>query len=123
MFDWQTEETIQEPLGWDEPEPLPERARTSSLRQRWPLLVLIGVLALTAGFVIWRQAERRVAQATQAAEAEVIGSVNLVYRAVENRDEELFRSLLSGRNLGWTQATLDLFERDLVFDRRQLGMV
>lgn len=121
MFDWQTEETIREPVGWDEP--LPEPMRPPTRRPRWRTLAAIGLLTLIAGLMIWWQVGQRVAEATRVIEAEVIGSVNLVYRAVENGDEELFRSLLSGRSLGWTQATLDLFERDLVFDRRQLGMV
>ncbi len=121
MFDWQTEETIKEPVGWDEP--LSEVVRPSGWRPRWRLIAAIGLLALITGLVLWWQVRQRVAEATRTTQAEVIGSVNLVHRAVENRDEELFRSLLSGRNLGWTETALDLFERDLVFDRRQLGMV
>jgi hypothetical protein len=120
-FDWQTDETETDQALWDEP--APETPRPAGAGRRWSLLAAIGILVIVLALVVWRQVDRRVEQATQKVQSDVVGSVNLVHRAVESADEELFRSLLSGRSIRWTRATLGLFERDLLFDRRQLGMV
>jgi hypothetical protein len=83
-FDWQAEETVKEPVGWDEPSPEP--ARPSTLRRHWGLLVAIAVLAIIVGFVVWRQIDRRVDETTLAVQADVVRSVNLDHRAVQNGD-------------------------------------
>lgn len=126
-FDWQTEEEAEKAwAGWDEPSqppPQPDKGFDFSyLRRHWRLIVVVGVLSIIVGVVVWRQVSQRAEAALQIIQADVVSSYNLTHTAAQNGDEELFRSLLSGRNTGWTQANLFLFQHNQLFDRTSLGL-
>ena len=122
-FDWQTEEDDrrrQESL-WDDtpdsPGEQPER------RRPWRMIGLIAALILVAGAVIWWRVDKRIDATLEAFRTDIIASHNLVQRAVAEGDEEIFRSVLSGRMPAWTAAELEVFSQQLVYDRTPLGLI
>jgi hypothetical protein len=126
-FDWQTEEDAEKAwAAWDEPPQQPpqpdKRFNLGNLSRRWRLLAIVGLLTIIVGVFVWREISQRAEEAMQVIQADVVSSFNLTHTAAQNGDEELFRSLLSGRDVGWTQANLYLFERDQLFDRIPLGL-
>ncbi len=114
-FHWQTDD---EP-GWnDSPPPTPAPTRFRS----WPLVLLfIGVLAL-GGYSIYQQISERVETVSANMRAEVLGSHRLLQRALDERDEEIFLELLSGRVPAWLAAQRQLFLQDGLVDRQALGL-
>lgn len=115
-FEWQTEEEV----AWDELPPLPPEKPPQ--QRRWGIIGgLLGLLLLT-GFVIYRQVQQRVETATQAVQADVLSSYQLVQRAEREQDEELFTSLLSGRNMAWATATTTLFKQEMLLNRAPFGL-
>ncbi|MCB8928074.1 MAG: WD40 repeat domain-containing protein [Ardenticatenaceae bacterium] len=116
-FEWQTEEDSR----WDEdvapPEP-PKRAR-----RRWSWWLLLGVVLVgTAVFLAYRQLNQRVETATENVEADLLASYAVLQRAAQSRDENLFGSLISGRDDEWSQAQRDLLNAGLLFDRSGFGL-
>lgn len=121
-FDWQTEEDNRrrpESL-WDDSSGSP--AGPSARRRPWRMIGLISVLVLIVGSVVWWRVDKYIDATLQANRNDVIASHNLLQRAVADSDEEIFRSVLSGRMPAWTDAELDVFYRQLVFDRGPLGL-
>ncbi|MDX1689304.1 MAG: hypothetical protein R3248_15080 [Candidatus Promineifilaceae bacterium] len=107
-FDWQTEEPADERQKKDAPRP----ARLA--RRRLPLLLiglLTGVLALAAGFLLWRRAERRMQTTQERLEADVRSAYRLALEALQNRDRERLRSLLPPGDEAWEAAQLALLEQ------------
>lgn len=126
-FDWQTEEEAEKAwAGWDDPpppsSPINKGPNFQSLRRYWRVIAVVGVLGIAVGLVVWRQVSRRAEATMQAIRADVVSSYNLTHTAAESGDEELFRSLLSGRDSGWTQANLFLFQQKQLFDHPQMGL-
>jgi len=122
-FDWQTEEDNRrrsESLWDNAPDPPGEQP---SRRPPWRMISLIAVLVLIVGAVIWWRVDEYIDATLQANRTDVISSHNLVQRAVAEGDEEVFRSVLSGRMPAWTAAELDVFYQQLVFDRTPLGLI
>lgn len=116
-FEWQTDEDYR----WDEEPASPEPAKPK--RPRWPWLVLLGVfLAGTAVFLIFSQLNQRVETATDDVEADLAASYAVLQRAAQNQDENLFNSLLSGRDPEWSQAQRELLNVGLLFDRVGFGL-
>lgn len=126
-FDWQTEDEAEKAwAGWDDPQqptpPPPKGFNIRSLGRYWRLIAVVSTLSIIAGLVIWRQVSQRAEATMQAIRADVVSSYNLTHTAAASGDEELFRSLLSGRDSGWTQANLFLFQQNQLFDRPQMGL-
>lgn len=122
-FDWQTDEDErrkQEYL-WDESESAADEL-PSGLRRNWRALVAVLVLMVIAGAIIWWRVDRRVDATLQSVRTDVIASHNLVQRAVADDDEEIFRSVLSGRMPAWTAGEVKLFREQLFFDRTPFGL-
>jgi len=127
-FDWQTEQDAEKALAaWDVPaQPPPQqdkRFNFGKFGRHWRLITVVAVLSIVVGAVVWRQVSQRAEAAMQVIQADVVSSYNLTHTAAENGDEELFRSLLSGRDTSWTQANLFLFQRNQLFDRTSLGLL
>ncbi|HRO89457.1 MAG TPA: hypothetical protein PLC06_03065, partial [Promineifilum sp.] len=121
-FDWQTEEDNRrrpESL-WDDSSGSP--AGPPARRRPWRMIGLIATLVLIVGSVVWWRVDKYIDATLQANRNDVIASHNLLQRAVADSDEEVFRSVLSGRMPAWTDAELDVFYRQLVFDRGPLGL-
>ncbi|MEZ4590255.1 MAG: hypothetical protein R3D55_03830 [Chloroflexota bacterium] len=115
-FEWQTDEEYE----WEQTSPEPEPPRR---RRRWPWLLLVAVVvAGTAVFLIYRQLNQRVDAATEETEAELLASYAVWQRAVQNQDENLFGSLLSGRDAEWVAAQRALLQSGMVFDRSGFGL-
>jgi hypothetical protein len=111
-FNWQTEDDF----NWDQLPPEAEERPSGSTR-RWPMLLLVLVLVTAAGGVLYRQVQQRAAENTAAMRADIISSHNLLQFADDERDEELFLSLLSGRDSDWVAAQQALFKNGLLRDR------
>jgi hypothetical protein len=122
-FDWQTEDELrakQQTIWDDGPEETPP-ARPSR-RIPWRLLAVITVLLAGVGLTVWWRVQVRIDATLQALRNDVASSYNLVQLAVLERDEELFRSVLSGRDPIWTDSQLQLFNAGLLIDRTPLGL-
>ncbi len=122
-FDWQTEEDERRPSHlWDEPsEHRPDKP--AGRKPPWRLIAVVAVLAALVGGVVWWRIDRQIEETLQAFRTDVIASHNLVQRAVVEEDEEIFRSVLSGRNPAWTTGAIEVFQSRLFIDRSPLGLV
>ncbi len=121
-FDWQTEdESNRDQSGWDVP-PEPAPPPPTGWKARWRLIAAFVVLAAAAGGLVWWRVDQQIDANLQAIRNDVASSYNLLQSAAANGDEELFRSVLSGRDATWTTAALALFNDGLLTDRRQLGL-
>jgi hypothetical protein len=122
-FDWQTEEDERRSQQniWDEPIE-PGDGRMSRRRPPWRLIAVIAVLVATIGGIIWWRVDQRIEATLEAFRTDVIASHNLVQRAVVEGDEEIFRSVLSGRVPTWTAAEMEVFKQEMIFDRTPLGL-
>ncbi|MCA9917023.1 MAG: hypothetical protein KC445_03680 [Anaerolineales bacterium] len=115
-FEWQTDEEYE----WEQTSPEPEPPRR---RRRWPWWLLLGVVLVgTAVFLIYRQLNQRIDVATDEIEADLTASYEVWQRAVQNRDENLFNSLLSGRDPEWLVAQRELLHSGMVFNRSGFGL-
>ena len=122
-FDWQTEEDerrAQENIWGDEPHS--PGNRPPRRRLPWRLMAVVGVLIALVGGLIWWRVDKQVEATLAAFRTDVIASHNLVQRAVAENDEEIFRSVLSGRVPAWTAAEMKVFDEQLLFDRSPLGL-
>lgn len=123
-FDWQTEEDdrrMQASL-WDLP-PETQGDEKSRRRPPWRLIGLVAALVIMVGAIIWWRVDRRIDATVQAFRSDVIASHNLMQRAVAESDEEVFRSVLSGRMPAWTAGELEVFAAQLVYDRSPFGLI
>lgn len=121
-FDWQTEDELRtkQQAAWDDgPEETPPPPKR---RVPWRLLAVIAVLLAAVGLTVWWRVQVRVDATLQALRNDVASSYNLVQLAAVEQDEELFRSVLSGRDPGWTDSQLELFNAGLLIDRAPLGL-
>jgi len=117
-FDWQAEDDV----VWEDLPADKEVHQTSRKRRRWPILLLIILLLAGATAVILRQVNRRVETNSEAMRADILSSRNLLQIAQAEQDEELFFSILSGRDSDWTAAQQDLFQAGLLQDRTPFGL-
>ncbi len=116
-FEWQTEEDHR----WEE-EPAPPKPPRRG-RRRWPWLVLATVLVVsTAVFLLYRQINQRVEAATDDIEADLVASYAVLQQAAQNKDENLFNSLLSGRDMEWSLAQRENVVNGMLFDRPAFGL-
>ncbi len=121
-FDWQTEdESNRDQSAWEVP-PEPSPAPPTGWKARWRLIAALVIMATVAGGLVWWRVDQQIDANLQAIRNDVASSYNLLQSAAANGDEELFRSVLSGRDATWTTATLALFNDGLLTDRRQLGL-
>ncbi len=111
-FEWQTEEDY----DWDEELETPEPPNPA--RRRWPWLVLVGVVLVgTAVFILYRQLNQRIEVATDDVATDLAASYAVVQQAAQNRDKNLFSTLLSGRDPDWALAQENNLTAGLLFDR------
>jgi WD40 repeat protein len=118
QFNWQQdaedhwEETI---IYTPEPEQDPRR------RLWWLIPIILLALGL-AGWLVYRQANQRVIEATTAVTTDVLSSHNLLLQAAYNKDMDLFIALLSGRNAQWTAAQEAMLPADTFLNRPSFGL-
>ena len=97
-FDWVTE---------DEHLTLGKRERqltpAASVWKRWRRLIIIVAVLLLAGVLVYLLLERQAATTIAAIEADVLASHRLAEQAMRQGDVELLRSLLSARDLHWSE--------------------
>ena len=107
-FDWQTEEEAE--AVWhvansavsSAPQGLSPRLR------RWLILAATGLLLL-GGFGYW-QVRQRVTAVSQAAEDNLLATHSLLLQVAAAGDEELFRGMVSGRDMGWAETQIGLMQ-------------
>lgn len=117
-FEWRTDEDE----GWpEEGKPKQTAVAQPFLRHRWRFLlaVLVGLTAVWLA-VQW-QINQRVETATTEIETELLATHNFVLQTAVNRDEDLFRANLSGRDPGWGEVQKSLLNEGLLLDRPMLG--
>jgi hypothetical protein len=95
----------------------------SRQRFRRPALILIAVALLVfSGVLAFRQLGQRVSNTTETLEEDVRFAHTLILSAARSADPEILANLLSGRQLEWTDAQLELLRQNLFYDRRPLGL-
>ncbi len=122
-FEWQTEDEIRssQQAAWDDP-PYPPTSPKKTRHIPWRLLALVTVLLAGVGLTVWWRVQVQIDATMQSLRNDVASSYNLVQLAATDQDEELFRSVLSGRDPDWTASQLELFDAGLLFDRTPLGL-
>lgn len=117
-FSWHEEESY----GWQEPTP-PEPPPAPRRWLRWLLLAGFLTAALVVGgTAVYRQANNRIAEVSFELESAVRTSHALVYQAAQQRDAELFVTLLSGRDADWAAVQEDMVKTGLLFGRNGFGL-
>lgn len=114
-FDWQTEDD-----EWQEEPTTPETAVARTWNGR-PLFFILLLLAATVG-VVYRQVSHQISQTVESSKQDVLASYQLWQTAVSSRDEELFYTLLSGRDAAWTETQTRLLKAHLTLNRIPLGL-
>ena len=118
-FDWEAEDGE----AFDEKEYQEGHHQGGRPRLRRPILILIAVaLLLLSGALAFRQLGQRVDDTAGAVEGAIGSSHALILSAARSGDLELLANVLSGRQLEWTDAQLDLMRGGLFYDRRPLGL-
>ncbi|WP_420642868.1 hypothetical protein [Candidatus Leptofilum sp.] len=117
-FDWQTEEEN----DWDEQtwQEAPETAVSPT--RPWRTIIIIVVLLAVGGFVVYQQVNQRLDEATAAVETDIFATHNLLSRAAANHDGELGKAVLSGRDMGWSQAQTNLLSAGLFSQNPPFGL-
>lgn len=117
-FDWQTEE---DDAIWEEPKA--ERPSTPPpSRRRWWVVLALVLVAVVAGAVVYRQIRQQADTVLTAVETDILSTHDLVVSAAAERDADLLRALLSGRDMQWVRVQETLAIDGLLLDRAPLGM-
>lgn len=112
-FEWRTGEEG----GWVDKPRYSGRPPASQGRRWWVALLLLSLLGLAGTAVLYRQTMKRVEVATAQTEAEILNTHNLLMSAAENRDLDLFQTLLSGRDLEWVEQQFERVRRGAFVQR------
>lgn len=119
-FEWQTEEDG----GWDDPDLYssdPDEQKPDGKRRGWRWLIwlslLIGAFA-AAGWTL----NQRVQMSTSRVEADVLASYELVKQAASRQDDDLFQSVLSGRDGAWSGEMTQLMVGGDLTSRSGIGL-
>ena len=117
-FDWKTEEDF----NWDKPLEAPPPEPSSGGKKHWLKIVAILLLIGGAAALLVRQVNQRVEGNQEAMRGDIVSSHNLLRVAEEEQDDELFFSLLSGRDSTWTAVQHKLFQSQSLRDRMPFGL-
>ena len=117
-FEWKTEEDF----DWDNPKEDPPPQHSPGNHRRWLPILLIFVLIGGLGAVLYYQLDHRISENRETMQGDIISSYNLLRLAETEQDDELFFSLLSGRNDAWTAAQHKLFQSQSLLNRTSFGL-
>ena len=103
-FEWQTEEDV----DWDD-QAWREKPETAVPRKPpWRTLAVVAVLFVIAGILIYQQVNKRLDEATSNVESDIFAAHNLLSRVAASQDVDLSKTVLSGRDLGWSGIQTEL---------------
>ena len=117
-FDWQTEEDGE----WEEQTWQDKPATAVPPQFPWRTILTIVILLSVVSVVVYRQVTQRLDDATAAVESDIFASHNVLSRAAANRDAELGKAVLSGRDMGWSQVQTDLIAEGLFYENPVFGL-
>ena len=117
-FDWKTEDDF----DWDKLAEDPPSKSPPGKGRRWLAILAIVLLIGGVAAYLMHQVNQRVDENTQAMRSDVVSSYNLLHLAEEEQDDELFFSLLSGRDGTWTAAQHALFQAQSLSNRAPFGL-
>jgi hypothetical protein len=116
QFEWRTDEED----NWEEElAPAPQLEKRGQPRW-WVWLGLLGVI-VTAVFLSYQRANQRIEEVSATVMADIQSSLALRQRALTEGDAELYDSVLSGSDVGWTMMQQQLFLKNLAVSRWPLG--
>lgn len=122
QFDWQTEENVDWENG--DAEPTAVEKPVSFWRSRlFYVMATLGLLLVVGTAVAYQFLANRVEKATAETEAEVLRSHLLVETAAFEGDQELFSTVLSGRDPEWALALEKLVHANSYQDRQAFGLM
>ncbi len=117
-FNWQTDdETV-----WDDEMAAAETA-VSPPRRLWITLFAVALVIAAAGFVIFRQVNRRVETGIANTQSDILATHNLAQRASLDNDADLFMTLLSGRSKIWSSLQTEAVQEGWLYERSALGLL
>lgn len=117
-FEWQTEEDS----DWDEQAWRDKPVTAVSPKISWRLILVIAILLAGAAGLIYQQINRRLNEATTTVESDIFAAHNLLSHAAANDDLQLGKTVLSGRDLGWSLVQSDLLSEGMLFEPAGLGL-
>ena len=117
-FDWKTEEDF----NWDKPVDPPPPEPSSGAKKRWLKILAVLLLISGAAALLVRQVNQRVDENREAMRSDIVSTHNLLRVAEEEQDDELFFSLLSGRDSSWTAVQHELFQSQSLRNRVPFGL-
>lgn len=101
-FEWKTEEDDLWEESTPHNQPDPPRKRP------WPIILIIIGLLLLAGFLLRQRVNQQLDASVQQVEDDILSTHNLLWRTAQNRDELLFKSLISGSDPAWAAVQTQL---------------
>ena len=114
-FEWQNEE---DDSFWQEP-PAPQEKDQAWIGWIMAILLLIGLVV--GGWWLYQKITTQVDEVATQTEEDVRASFKLLYEVAEKRDGDLFNTLLSGRDQGWTAVQQQMMMTDGLLNRSVLG--
>jgi hypothetical protein len=118
QFNWQQDAEDH----WEEIVPYTPEPKPGPQRRRWWLVCLILLPLALAGWLVYRQANQRVAETTAVLTSDVLSSHNLLLQAIYNKDSDLFIALLSGRDAQWTATQEAMLPAGTFLNRPSFGL-
>ena len=115
-FEWQTEENDN---FWQE-SPKPPKPKNQAWIG-WAILFFVLAALGAGGWWLYQKVTSEVDQISKQTDQEIRNSFNLLYDVAEKKDSDLFNTLLSGRDQGWTAVQQQLMISDGLLNRSVLG--
>lgn len=112
-FNWTTEDET----AWE----VESAETTPAYNQRWTVLIVL-IAILLGGGIYW-QLQRRAETVAADIETDVRSSVDLVFSASAAQDLELFKNMLSGRDLFWAGTQQRIVKENGLLDRSAFGLL
>lgn len=118
-LDWQTEDDQDLTKPWSQPA---ETEKQSSPSRRWLTFAIFFFLAAGLTLLAVNRLQQQVEETTELVRQDVLSSHELIQQAARQEDDELFFTLLSGRQPAWTRAQRELFDNGYLFERQFAGL-
>jgi hypothetical protein len=116
LFDWQTEESAEQPFLSADPSP------PSPKKHGRKLLLLLSLLAALLAAFYWQLDRRATAQETLF-KTDIMAAFKLWQQAITQSDEEIFNALLVGAEPAWATGQRSLFTAGQLLGRSDLGLI
>ena len=119
-FDWLSDDESSWEPELANPSSESKRRRKRSISR---ILLALALIVVPAGIIILLSLNRTIDSTNERVTADVIAAHNLVKKAVNNGDIDLFDTMISSNHENWHRIQLKLFRHQLIVDRDSFGLV